>query len=380
MNAGANQPGRNQGLDILRLVAVLLVLGRHRCAAEGRSSGFLNIWATGGWTGVDLFFVLSGFLISGLLFREYLEHGRLQIGRFLIRRGLKIYPAFWVVLLYVILDRHLAGEPLPVQALAGEILFLQNYLGGLMPHTWSLAVEEHFYIGLAILFFCWQKRGHFGFIHRIPQWFLIVAVTCFLLRLATALVLPDGSIKWFHFATHVRIDSLLFGVLISYLWHFRDLEQRLAAIPSAAFVVAGVALLSPAFVFRLEFHRWITVAGDVLFYLGGGCLVIAALRLKHSRSRWLTFPAALGAASYSIYLWHIIVNRWAAELFLGGRLMDSYAWYLTAYLAGALAVGWLMNKAVEAPVLLLRDRLFPGEKRAVASRPHPAAPVTVLKG
>jgi len=82
---------RNKRLDILRCIAVLLVLLDH--------SGIHPFLTQTGWTGVDLFFVLSGFLISGLLFAEYKKRGAIDFKRFLIRRGLKIYPAFYTFLL-----------------------------------------------------------------------------------------------------------------------------------------------------------------------------------------------------------------------------------------------------------------------------------------
>src|SRR3990167_6747089 len=84
-------------LDILRGIAVLLVLGRHIPMTQEPVRGFLGWWMRAGWTGVDLFFVLSGFLVSGLLFQEYKRHGDIRLGRFFIRRGLKIYPAFYVL-------------------------------------------------------------------------------------------------------------------------------------------------------------------------------------------------------------------------------------------------------------------------------------------
>src|SRR5215471_3658603 len=81
---------RNQSLDALRCIAVLLVLGLHL--------PYYRVWGTLGWIGVDLFFVLSGFLISGLLFQEYKKTGSINFKRFLIRRGLKIYPSFYLLI------------------------------------------------------------------------------------------------------------------------------------------------------------------------------------------------------------------------------------------------------------------------------------------
>ncbi len=92
---------RNQTLDVLRAVAVLLVFSRH-------STGALLVSHLG-WVGVDLFFVLSGFLVSGLLFREYQQDGQLLPGRFLIRRGFKIYPQFYLLVVVTIFWTWLSG-------------------------------------------------------------------------------------------------------------------------------------------------------------------------------------------------------------------------------------------------------------------------------
>ena len=95
MSASTKQ--RNWALDCLRLVAVLLVVQRHQM---GEPTGlFSPVWdalVRGGWVGVDIFFVLSGYLVGGLLFQEHQARGCLDWKRFLVRRGLKIYPAFYV--------------------------------------------------------------------------------------------------------------------------------------------------------------------------------------------------------------------------------------------------------------------------------------------
>jgi peptidoglycan/LPS O-acetylase OafA/YrhL len=86
-------------LDVLRAVAVLLVFGRHAVIQPpdaGLLKNFAGVWYRLGWTGVDLFFVLSGFLIGGLLFKELRTRSQLDVGRFLIRRGLKLWPAYYV--------------------------------------------------------------------------------------------------------------------------------------------------------------------------------------------------------------------------------------------------------------------------------------------
>ena len=93
----ANPVSRIKQLDVLRGIAIVLVLGSHMPASD--------LWSQIGWVGVDLFFVLSGFLVSGLLFNEYKKHGQIRLGRFLIRRGFKIYPAFYFLILVTIAIR-----------------------------------------------------------------------------------------------------------------------------------------------------------------------------------------------------------------------------------------------------------------------------------
>ena len=133
---------------------MLLVLVRHLAICPGETSILIRraqeYLHRGGWVGVDLFFVLSGFLISGLLFTEHKKDGVIGFKNFIIRRGFKIYPGFWVMILLTLLLYSIDGNE-SKKYLPFEILFIQNYFPGFWGHTWTLAVEEHFYIGLPLL-------------------------------------------------------------------------------------------------------------------------------------------------------------------------------------------------------------------------------------
>ena len=116
---------RNQSLDVLRGIAILLVLGRH--------FNYFPLWRQAGWIGVDLFFVLSGFLISGLLFQEYKNTGKLDVRRFILCRGLKIWPSYYLLILatmlfYVFIARA-SEHPFPKHEVAVSALFIRNYFG-----------------------------------------------------------------------------------------------------------------------------------------------------------------------------------------------------------------------------------------------------------
>jgi peptidoglycan/LPS O-acetylase OafA/YrhL len=175
---------RNSRLDILRAVAVLLVLGRH-------STGPI-FWNKVGWVGVDLFFVLSGFLISGLLFVEYQRTGDINWGLFFIRRGFKIYPAFYAMIFVTFLWQLVKHQGIRWRPYLTEVLFYQSYQPDrLWGHTWSLAVEEHFYILLPLLLLLMvkfqRKRAASDPFRMIPVVCSILAIFSLLQRLYLAL-------------------------------------------------------------------------------------------------------------------------------------------------------------------------------------------------
>jgi peptidoglycan/LPS O-acetylase OafA/YrhL len=107
--------------------------------------------SAGLWTGVDLFFVISGFLISSLLFKEITLSGTLDLRRFYIRRVLRILPTFYLYIAGTVVLFSVINKDFSASTIISELLFLQNYFTSFNEHTWSLAVEEHFY--LFFLFF-----------------------------------------------------------------------------------------------------------------------------------------------------------------------------------------------------------------------------------
>lgn len=349
---------RNLGLDLLRFVAVFLVLGRHLHLPPD-ASPLLTTWKRGGWIGVDLFFVLSGFLVSSLLFTEHIRTGTIDVRRFLVRRAFKIYPAFWCMLTFTLMIQNFQATPPTRQALVGELLFMQNYLGGIWPHTWSLALEKHFYLGIAGLFTVALATRRTKNFEWIPFSFCLVAISCLTLRVLNLLLHPEYSHHAYLAGTHIRVDSLFFGVFVSYHYHFRELERKLSAIPTWLLIAVGSCLLAPAFIFTLEENKWLSVVGVIQFYLGSGAILLAGLRLPTSKSALLNLLAVLGAASYSVYLWHLPVGEWGFTFLARVAGLDSFGFYFMNYILGSFVVGWLFSHAIEYPTLHLRNFLFP---------------------
>src|SRR5580693_9808273 len=120
---------RNPALDILRCVAILLVLGWHLPAEDPSPlvSDLVWPWRGFGWAGVDLFFVLSGFLVGGLLMAEQLKSGKINLGRFYERRAFKIWPAYYVMIGIFLVNRIRRHDS--IKPLIGNLLNIQNYTG-----------------------------------------------------------------------------------------------------------------------------------------------------------------------------------------------------------------------------------------------------------
>ena len=190
-------------LDFIRGIAILMVMDFHAprsiFLAPFLWLGFHNF----GWAGVDIFFVLSGFLIGGLLVKEWKQYRRIDIRRFLIRRGFKIWPQYYVFLLANLLTGHRT-----LRQLWGNLLNIQNYVGGI-PHTWTLAVEEHAYL-LLVALLAFAARIEL----RTRRLFLSVGIACIVI-VVWRLFLSYHGIN-----TFTRTDGILYGLLLAMLYHF----------------------------------------------------------------------------------------------------------------------------------------------------------------
>lgn len=355
------------GLDLLRLVAVVLVLGRHMWQPpESWSFSWklpFQTWHRGGWVGVDLFFVLSGFLVSGLLFNEFKTQGNYSIRRFYLRRFWKILPPFLTLITVTVVVHWIKRWPIPREQLIAELAFLQSYLPGLWNHTWSLAVEEHFYLLLPVLLTFLRKvnPGSPSPFRLILPLTAAVAIATLLARLLNWYQRPSYAHMTHLFASHLRLDSLLFGVSLSYICHFWG-EQFIIRLSRLRWglILGGAGLLAPAFVFSLETTPAVFTGGLTVFYLGSGMLLMGTLLCHPPRCRIVNSMSRLGAYSYSIYLWHMPVISWGvpfAERITGTSL--AFVPRVSLYLLGSLTFGVIMAKMVEVPALRLRDYWFP---------------------
>lgn len=343
---------RIKGLDFLRGIAIIGVLLRH---VE------IDFFLAGpGGYGVDLFFVLSGFLVSGLLFSEYKKRGEVNIKRFLIRRGLKIYPAFYFFIITTILLFAIGYEAyFPISAILGEVFFLQSYFGGMWMHTWSLAVEEHFYFLLALLIFITLKKGKLINGRVLPVLFTCGILVSLALRLFYVFrVYVENNEAFFY--THLRIDGLFTGALLGYLWHFRPAVIEKFYKREILFAFLSVILIIPCFIFKSGSLFMVSV-GFTFMHFGFAIIILLLISEKGDKlifgnaitGTLSLLIAKVGVYSYSIYLWHLTVQNILLRYIPDLRIES------VLYVLLSIATGIIASVAIEKPVLKLRDKYFP---------------------
>lgn len=336
---------RSVTLDILRGVAILLVVGRHY--------EYPGLAYRIGWCGVDLFFVLSGFLISGLLFKEYRRSGSLDLKRFWIRRGFKIYPAFYALMVFVVVDYVALGKL--TRHIFSDLFFLQDYIPPIAEHGWSLGVEEKFYLVLPILLLILIRLGKNKSdpFKLIPYLFIVIFAGCLALR---AHALLSGRL-WYEIAqpAHLRMDGLFAGVTLGYYQEFRpDVFRKAGTLPLG---ILGLILLLPVPFFNLNTPMMLTL-GLSTTLLGFAALLLWSV--NQACPNWLPFTliAWVGRYSYSTYLWNWVIRS---------KFRDPDSTWLVLsipiYIALSIGVGWLMAYLVETPFLSLREKYFPASSR-----------------
>ena len=366
---------RMAGLDILRGVAILLVLFIHvnevqkeRAGSLGPAIRYLQLI---GPTGVNLFFVLSGFLVGGLLLKELRERNEMDVRRFLIRRGFRIWPAYFVFLGYLFFRLTFRDGQSPgttFTQLLPSLFHFQNYFGSPRTHTWSLAVEEHFYILLPafLVLLTYRKRPSSISLRAIPAITIAVCVACAVARFFAS----RSGAHWYvpRYATHLRLDSLMFGVMLAYFYHFKPSRLEFARVHRRKLILLGaIAMLLMPVLVRFGFVPGLRSA---LVYMAYGAIVLAMVHPSPkadgttgvSRNGFSRLLAFIGYFSYPIYLWHIDAGRMSGRLiYYLGSLGPEARWFLMLanYMTVTVVAGVLLGVLIDRPVLAFRDRYFP---------------------
>ncbi|MCC8475816.1 acyltransferase [Xanthomonas arboricola] len=359
---------RYPALDLLRGLAIVWVMLFHSFVVGGLGPDWA--WLSRyGWMGVDLFFVLSGFLIGTQVLRPLARGQRLDFKEFYLRRAFRILPAFLLVLVIYMAWPDFRESP----GLAPWWMFVTFTLNlfvdygrdAAFSHAWSLCVEEHFYLVFPLLATLLLRRPSAT---RFGVLCVLVVVAGIALRAGiwwhnTALDSAGVGLQrnWFiediYYPTWNRLDGLLAGVVLAVLKVFRPMTWQRLQQHGNAILCAGVAILALAlWLFRERTGLLGNAVGWPVLSLGLALLVLAGTASSGVLGG-LRVPGAawLAAISYSLYLTHKAVFHLTQGWFgpaLEGRGVLAFAVYgLVAVLGGAL-----LHYAVERPFLQLRDR------------------------
>lgn len=305
------------GLDGIRAIAVIMVLAYHLKLALFKS-GFL---------GVTVFFVLSGYLITGILISEVEEEGTIDLKNFWLRRIRRLVPAVMSMAVVIIF----------VSAVVNRVIFTKgckDFLASVLgfnnwwqifnkvsyfeaagvpspfTHCWSLAIETQFYLIYPLILLAVYKLAKSRGDGRAKRGLLFAGVTLLLALISVILMIvlfdPQQDASRIYYGTDTRAFSLLFGALLAILWEYRMVPRRLSA--SVNMVLGSVS-------FAVLLVMTIAINGSSNFWYRGGqffgtiltvLMVYAVSGRKTWLSRFLSNPVLkwIGDRSYSIYLWH----------------------------------------------------------------------------
>lgn len=344
----SNSKGRNVAIDFLRCMAIILVMFRHLVISGNsipeRFATFLN---AAGWVGVDLFFVLSGFLVSGLIFKEYEKDQSFNPLSFLIKRGFKIYPTFYLFLgitwgMSVLF--HYANTESNTKYIY-EALFICNYtkLEPIHAWLWSICVEEHFYILLAIVITILIKLKLISIRSFTVIYFVFFAIALF----GRIHNLPMTNFFLDYTPSHLHFDALFFGVLLCIIYR----QKPQLKWNSTILTILSLIGISLPFIFSFNDLRYQEFVIIVLVATNPVCYGYLMVRMLNVRRAWMKPFAYVGKYSYSIYLFHGLINHLVLNHF-------SRWTYYALYFIGSIVIGIIISKTIEYPFLLLRDRIF----------------------
>jgi peptidoglycan/LPS O-acetylase OafA/YrhL len=341
-------------LDGVRGLAVAAVLVFH--------GGHL----TGGYLGVDAFFVLSGFLITSLLLAEARGTGRVSLRHFWVRRARRLLPAVFCVLAAVCLFAAFVAKPEELATIRGDALATLLYVANWrqiitsadyfalfrspspLQHTWSLAIEEQFYVvwPLVFLFFV-RGRDALGSAKQVLVGAVALAFASFL---AMQYFYDAGDAARVYYGTDTRVGSILVGAAMAALLALRGPVKS----ASGRRVLEGVAIAGIVVIG----YAWMHLDGDSPVLYRGGMLALAVLTAvviaagvhpqRGPVSRALSWKpiCALGLVSYGVYLWH-----WPIYVYLNSERLHLSGWpLLLVQIAITLAVAYASYRFIERPI------------------------------
>jgi peptidoglycan/LPS O-acetylase OafA/YrhL len=360
---------RSAPLDLLRTIAIALVFTSHFRNFAGHD--WFNGVSEIGWAGVDLFFVLSGFLISSQLIKNA-QQGKISLKEFYLRRGFRIWPNYLAVLILYF------GFPLFVERnslapLWRYLTFTLNFgldyrKTGAFSHAWSLCVEEHFYLILPFLLMLLAK---YGTVKRCTILFISIFLggMCLRYSLWQHFITPyfyvdhhrvDSTFfREIYYPTYCRLDSLSMGVAIAAIYRLKPQWWEKLNKKANVVLAAGLIFLGAAYFVCLEEVSWQDATfGYPLLGLGFSCLTMAALFQNGVFSKIrIPFVKLTATLAFSFYLVHKTMIHLSKQWLISNGVESTSILYPLGIFMACLIPSLFLYFAVERPFLKIRDRL-----------------------
>lgn len=343
--------------DSLRAIAVLLVIFHHWFP---RSAYVHHLHF--GAMGVDTFFVLSGFLISRILFnaKNQVEKKQLTNGNifksFYLRRSLRIFPIYYLLLfiLWALKNDNMKNDGVYYFTYTSNLLFFsQQFFPTEVAHLWSLAVEEQFYLIWPWLIVLVKKK------------YLLLLIGIFILVGVTSNYIFTEHDQWVIIFTPACFDAFGIGALLAYIvvyqsWFINTLQRKFKLVASLFLIIFLLAMFNLSFLPDRTVHA--LLAGVILYY----CLFRNNLQILNYilNSRFLI---ALGKISYGVYLYHMFIpdmweqivhqfSLWNIDLFYNAKMPEAFkpVWLFIQEFAFLIVICFISWKLVEKPILSLK--------------------------
>jgi peptidoglycan/LPS O-acetylase OafA/YrhL len=366
---------RQPGLDLLRALAIIVVVVYHAALFGFKLPGRVDRF---GWIGVDLFFVLSGYLIGGQLLAPLARHQRINLGQFFSRRALRIMPAYFAILAVYFLLPTWREYPEMSQPLWKFLLSVQNIAlhgGTAFSHAWSLAVEDQFYLALPFLLLFLFRRPRLAII--IPCLIVFVGIGLRAILAAQNPSVDGGGVSfrgfqaWIYYPTWTRLDPLVFGVALAAIEKFRPTWWQHLINCARWLWLPALGLI--AYALYLGETENLTVSACVwqfpLIAVGMAALLVCAVSPRLPLSR-VAIPGAAFIASiaYSAYLIQKLVINGVEQFCTTHNIQPTSAFALIGVELCVYAAAVILFLTVERPFLQLRHRIAPRSSPAAAGK------------
>lgn len=355
---------RQPGLDLLRALAIIVVVIYHAGIMGFPMPGRVHRW---GWIGVDLFFVLSGYLIGGQLLGALARGKRIHLGRFFARRGLRIMPAYFAVLaIYIFLP---AWREYPDMYPWWKFLVsVQNiglHGGTAFSHAWSLAVEDQFYLALPFILLFVNSRPRAAII--LPCMIFLCEI---LLRTFLALQHPaeiEGvSFRdyqaWIYYPTWTRLDPLILGVGLAAIEKFRPQWWKRLTDSAVWLWLPGFGLIVYAlWLGEGDYLEVVSVIWQFPLLAFGFAALLVCAQSDRLIFRRVKIPGAafIASISYSAYLVQKLAIHGFEQFCLSYNFEPSSTFGLIGVELCIYAGATVLFFAIERPFLQLRKRIAP---------------------